>query len=542
MARRTSTEDRFRMNRKMIHTRNGKIRDNRSLKEIRADQSLDRQIQIPLYVLLTILVAHALSGTSSFSLPHLSTHLPHSIQTLLPTWARHLPILAPFATELPNASQNSKFTASPHDSYWTTTGYAGPFRSDAVGFGHPLTALHNLTRACLGLSYEVREEKTFNNFGSSFLPDDLHYRQSYFDRYPWNSWLSQADQESNFMNRKYQKGFKDVFFILTGIFVFTVLRALVVRYVLLPAAFYCVPSSKERKSNGAQAADERQKRRMCTRFAEQAWVSLWGIFSLTLSLYVASQEPYWTSELALWSGWPVREMSGLSKFYYLLQTSFWVQQVIVINVEDRRKDYWQMLSHHIVTILLLLGSYVSHFTPIGNVILILMDPCDILLSLAKCLRYAGQQTLCDVFFGLFMIGWIITRHALYNRALYSCIAIARKKLPEYPGATVNDYWGFRTFTALSLVILLCILQVILCVWLVMIIRVAFRVITGQGAADTRSDEESDEEAEILEKEKEINETKRSTNSIQLSSTDSNPSAISSQIKAIHSPSGNRRKG
>lgn len=41
-----------------------------------------------------------------------------------------------------------------------------------------------------------------------------------------------------------------------------------------------------------------------------------------------------------------------------------------------------MFSHHVVTILLLLGSYTSHFTPIGNVVLVLMDPCDVLLSVS----------------------------------------------------------------------------------------------------------------------------------------------------------------
>ena len=77
--------------------------------------------------------------------------------------------------------------------------------------------------------------------------------------------------------------------------------------------------------------------------------------------------------------------------------------------------------------------------------------------------------------------------------LYSCIGVARYMLPEVPGATRADYWGFRTFTALSLVVLLCVLQVILCIWLVMIFRVAIRVITGKGAADTRSDVESEED-------------------------------------------------
>lgn len=185
------------------------------------------------------------------------------------------------------------------------------------------------------------------------------------------------------------------------------------------------------------------------------------------------------------------------QFYYLLQTAFWIQQVIVINVEAPRKDHWHMLTHHVVTILLLLGSYSAHFTPIGNVVLILMDPCDILLSTAKCLKYYGAQAACDVFFGLFMFGWVITRHVLYNRMLYSCIGVARRVLPEKPGATRHHYLGFRTFMPLALVGLLCVLQVILCLWLVMIMRVAWQVVTGKSATDSRSDESDDEdEAEI----------------------------------------------
>lgn len=194
--------------------------------------------------------------------------------------------------------------------------------------------------------------------------------------------MSQAEAGPSFWVRKYEKGFKDVWFVMTGILIFTVLRALVVRHLLAPLASVVIPPAKRTNSRVEDAKAIRQRRRMCMRFAEQAWIVIWGTVSLGLSLFVASREPYWGSELALWTDWPYRQLTGLTKFYYLLQTAFWVQQVIVINVEDRRKDHWQMFTHHIVTILLLFGSYVSHFTPIGNVILILMDPCDILLAVS----------------------------------------------------------------------------------------------------------------------------------------------------------------
>ena len=46
-----------------------------------------------------------------------------------------------------------------------------------------------------------------------------------------------------------------------------------------------------------------------------------------------------------WKGYPHDALSPLTKAYYLIQTSFWLQTLIVLNLEAKRKDYTQMLSH-----------------------------------------------------------------------------------------------------------------------------------------------------------------------------------------------------
>jgi very-long-chain ceramide synthase len=81
----------------------------------------------------------------------------------------------------------------------------------------------------------------------------------------------------------------------------------------------------------------------------------------------------------MWTDYPVRQLDGVFKWYYLVQTAFWLQQIFVINIEERRKDHVQMYTHHIVTSLLLMGSYGFHCSQVGNVILCLMDVVDILL-------------------------------------------------------------------------------------------------------------------------------------------------------------------
>ncbi len=89
---------------------------------------------------------------------------------------------------------------------------------------------------------------------------------------------------------------------------------------------------------------------------------------------------YWFNLRHLWTHWPTRELGGLFKWYYLVQFAFWLQQMIVVNIEERRKDYAQMFTHHIITSALIFTSYGYHQYKIGNMILCLMDPVDILLS------------------------------------------------------------------------------------------------------------------------------------------------------------------
>lgn len=81
----------------------------------------------------------------------------------------------------------------------------------------------------------------------------------------------------------------------------------------------------------------------------------------------------------LWTNWPDRELTGIMKGYILGQWAFWLQQIIVINIEERRKDHWQMLAHHFITSALISSCYSYHHTRVGNFILVIMDVVDLFL-------------------------------------------------------------------------------------------------------------------------------------------------------------------
>lgn len=108
---------------------------------------------------------------------------------------------------------------------------------------------------------------------------------------------------------------------------------------------------------------------------------------------------YWLNIKAVWYDWPNREIGGLLKWYILVQFGFWIQQIMVINIEKRRKDHWQMFTHHIVTCILLFTSYGYHQTKVANLILCLMDVVDILLPVSTPLSLISSKiillTLCS---------------------------------------------------------------------------------------------------------------------------------------------------
>lgn len=88
--------------------------------------------------------------------------------------------------------------------------------------------------------------------------------------------------------------------------------------------------------------------------------------------------------------------------------------------EVARSDSWQMLIHHIITIALILFSYVTNFTRVGTVIMVIHDIADVFLELAKVLNYTSKgkghrwlKPATDVTFGIFAVVFFLTRLVFY---------------------------------------------------------------------------------------------------------------------------------
>ncbi|GLI78628.1 hypothetical protein PoHVEF18_006948 [Penicillium ochrochloron] len=325
----------------------------------------------------------------------------------------------------------------------------------------------------------------------NLYPSLRPYTQPFFE-------LSYHDPASN----TYVQGWNDVYFVASATLALTAIRAIVIEWVIQPLG----------RSLGL-------KRKAALRLAEQGWQVLYYGFIWSIGLYLWKNSYYWFDFGAIWNEWPARPLGGLMKWYILVELAFLLQQIFVIHVEEKRKDHYQMLSHHVITSTLLGSAYIYGFYNVSNVVLCLMDIVDVLLPSAKVLKYLKFQNACNVAFGIFMATWVVTRHVLYNmlwwsiyknvpqQMAYGCYSGSSAKMIStngYPDAFAYMFGPFRglenpicmnrTIKWIFLSFLLSI-QLLSIVWFSMIVRVAYRVVCSGAAEDTRSDEEDEVETD-----------------------------------------------
>ncbi|KAF2721115.1 LAG1-domain-containing protein [Polychaeton citri CBS 116435] len=310
---------------------------------------------------------------------------------------------------------------------------------------------------------------------------------------------------------QWTQGSKDMCLVASFIVLFTAVRAACLDYFLLPIAGLC--------------GIEKKKARV--RFAEQGHLLLYYLVYWSWGVYLFVQDtPVEVNSangvlISIWRDFPRLTTSTGMKLYYLSQFGFWVQQIAVINIEEPRNDYYQMLTHHFITIALMGGSHWYRQHRAGNAFLVLMDVVDLLLPTAKIFRYLNWQFACDCTFGLFVICWLAARHLGYLAVCWSIYAHVNTVVMPHGTYSVVDGQrlspdggkeilgnllqpllnpsaetvAFNSRIQWQFLGLLLALQCVTIGWFVMICRVVAGVLRGKPADDTRSDDEDEEEEE-----------------------------------------------
>lgn len=283
---------------------------------------------------------------------------------------------------------------------------------------------------------------------------------------------------------QYGKGANDFYFVAYYAIFFTFLREFVMSMVLRPlTAFFGIKKESKKK-----------------RFMEQLYAIFYTGILGPFGLWIMYGLPIWffnTTEFYV--TYPHYTNSFYFKIYYLGQAAYWVQQTVVLGLqlEKPRKDFKELVFHHIVTIALIWCSYRFHFTWMGIAIYVTMDVSDFFLSFSKTLNYLDSP-LTEPFFLIFVLTWIYLRHYINLKILWSVLTEFKTVGPWELNWVTQQY---KCYISQPIVFFLIgALQLVNAYWLFLILRILSRYIKGNAPKDERSDDEEEDEEDSDKKE------------------------------------------
>lgn len=265
-------------------------------------------------------------------------------------------------------------------------------------------------------------------------------------------------------------------------FAFVAARSFLDRFIFRRLAIWLL-------SNGAvQLKINEATRAKIVKCSESLWKLTYYATVELCVLKILYHEPWSTDLRGYFVGWPDQELKIPLQLVYMCQCGFYAYSIAaLLTWETRRKDFSVMMSHHVVTVILIGYSYITRFFRIGSVILALHDASDVFLEAAKAFKYSEKEIGASVCFGLFAISWLVLRLIFFpfwiirSSSYHLCEFL---RLSEAYDMTL--YYVFNT--------MLLTLLVFHVYWWILIYSMIMRQLKnrGQVGEDIRSDSEDDD--------------------------------------------------
>lgn len=249
-----------------------------------------------------------------------------------------------------------------------------------------------------------------------------------------------------------------------------------------------------------------------SKFVEQIWQLAVHTSMAYADWSILEQHGWYEDSKSWWYPAPwEQEHPPPVRFLMMLQLGIWIYTLIVHRWLDpsRRKDFFEMFIHHVVTIALISGGAAWGYHRVSLVILAVHDTSDILidcLKITNLLKLEGARGLfiVEIVFVSNLVVWIYFRLWVFpTKIISSAITDFHRYVPSsvpktHPGEPWNDPWsGLHITMYCQGVGMLLILQVLHIWWTYILLRIAFRLIFAKdqagniGAAEYEGDSEAE---------------------------------------------------
>eukprot|EP01006_Ploeotia_vitrea_P007850 TRINITY_DN18331_c0_g1_i1.p1 TRINITY_DN18331_c0_g1~~TRINITY_DN18331_c0_g1_i1.p1 ORF type:complete len:349 (+),score=6.10 TRINITY_DN18331_c0_g1_i1:29-1048(+) len=261
-------------------------------------------------------------------------------------------------------------------------------------------------------------------------------------------------------------------------------------FVPIITAFFWAFLRLQLKTFFADLATRRvANKRVRQKFAYQMWLMLYYVGYSTVGFLVLRSVSWWgaplycNSNVEMWYPQYLMQAEPISivfGVYYLTQCGFYIEELWATVMEPHRKDYYEYLLHHSVTICLILLSWLAAEQRIGSLVFLYHDIPDIFLCAAKICNYLKLQRSTDAWFVVFMFSFAFFRLFMFPGLIFTAWSVAQN---NYETSVMN--WVLPSLLLFGLVPLHCY-------WMYLIVRMAWRaIVVKKVESDVRSDSDDD---------------------------------------------------
>ncbi|XP_076093935.1 ceramide synthase 2-like isoform X1 [Mytilus galloprovincialis] len=219
------------------------------------------------------------------------------------------------------------------------------------------------------------------------------------------------------------------------------------------------------------------------KFEDTCWHFLFYIVLFWYGLFTLWDKSWFVKTENCWVGWPKQHVTNDVYWYYAIELGFYWSLLFTLSTDHKRKDFTEMVTHHVVTIFLVFFSWVTNFVRIGTLVLCVHDAVDYFLAGGKIGTYMKSDTLATILFVMFLLVWIASRLIIFPFFVIYSASVESRIIQGV--AESSTYMFFNG--------LLYILQVLHIIWSYMIFRIAYRKVTRGKIEDVRSDSEEDKD-------------------------------------------------
>ena len=116
----------------------------------------------------------------------------------------------------------------------------------------------------------------------------------------------------------------------------------------------------------------------------------------------------------MYSDWPYNKIPNYLQTYYMIGLSYHVEDSVHHLFFPAQNDFFEMLLHHYITIILIVGSYMYAHWNVGIIVMIQMDNGDIVTGLVKAIYDFAPATIVIPVYLSVLSSWIYFRDIVYS--------------------------------------------------------------------------------------------------------------------------------